>query len=184
MTRTEQYRRARELMSRLDISALLRAAGFDKDKAERAAAELLEATEGRSTCTACRNERVNRRISDSRTLTELCVQCRGNPGARLSADQYVQSLRTEAMLLEGAPDSWAAAALIDDGAPLRDVDPGELAAWFGVDPLRTRWEPPASPLNDGEDWRRGQWVAQDLVSPDQTGVSTPAVPASRPPATP
>jgi hypothetical protein len=76
----------------------------------------------------------------------LCDTCRGNPGPTITEEEMANHLRIEAVLLEGEQRSWAAQLVADAGAPLRDLDPAELAATYGVDPAR--------PV-----WRGGEWVA-------------------------
>ncbi len=173
--RSEEFRRARELLARNDAVALLRRAGFDKEEAELVVQRFRAELEARPTCPQCRNERVVRKPGDGRPTLDLCTMCRGNPGPRLNADAFIQTLRMEALLLRASPRSWAAQSMIDRGQPLRDVDPGELAAFFKVDPARSRWLGPesvdASVLPEDR-WTKGRWVTPD----EAAGIPPAAAP--------
>ncbi|MAY75822.1 MAG: hypothetical protein CMJ31_14110 [Phycisphaerae bacterium] len=95
-------------------------------------------------CPTCQNERiVNRRVGD-RIVAELCPTCNGAPGWKPGAGTLTGQLRFEAVMLGEYDRSWAAQFAVDLGAPLRDPDPDELPAVFGVDP--------AMPF-----WRGGRW---------------------------
>lgn len=176
--RAEENRRARDVFERADVVDLLRRVGYDKPTAERMIASLRAAVESRVGCDRCRNERVIRKPGDGKPILDLCPQCRGNPGPKLNADQYIETLRAEAALLRSAPESWAASALLDGGQPLRDVEPGELVVWFGVDPHATKWTPPPDAKNDGEDWRRGRWVNPNPATQPAQNATTPTPNAS------
>lgn len=63
----------------------------------------------------------------------------GNPGPPLTDAQLVEWLRVEAALLQGTQQSWAAQVSGDGGAPLRNPDPGEIAAFYHVDVTRPCW---------------------------------------------
>ena len=102
-------------------------------------------------CPECRNRRAITRAGEGGGTTILCATCRGNPGPRLSDEEVLLQLRLESALLSGIQRSWAAQIAIDSGAPLRDLDPTELAATYHVDAAR--------PL-----WRDGQWKAPEPVS--------------------
>jgi hypothetical protein len=97
-------------------------------------------------CPECRNERTVRRVADKGVELRLCPVCRGNPGPRLSEEELTAQLRFEAALLNGIQRSWGATIVIDQGAPLRDPDPEQLAPYYGVDPARPYW-------------RNGAWAA-------------------------
>jgi hypothetical protein len=100
-------------------------------------------------CPQCKNRRVVPKGQGSKPgEVVLCDTCRGNPGPNISDDELVRQLRVESSLLHGAHRSWSAQVTADGGAPLRDLDPGELAPTYGVDPTK--------PL-----WRAGGWVAAD-----------------------
>jgi len=95
-------------------------------------------------CPQCRNRRAVPSGAKQGEMV-LCDTCRGNPGPKLSELELVFQLRIESALLHGAHRSWAAQIVADGGAPLRDLDPTELAATYDVDP--------AKPL-----WRNGAWT--------------------------
>lgn len=97
-------------------------------------------------CPQCRNERAITRPGPTAPETRMCPTCRGDPGPRLSPDDFLIQLRFEAILLRGVQRSWAAQVAVDMGAPLRDPDPEQLAAAYGVDAKRPYW-------------REGQWVS-------------------------
>jgi len=103
-------------------------------------------------CPQCKNKRVVPKGPGSKPgEVVLCDTCRGNPGPSISDDELVRQLRVESSLLHGAHRSWSAQITADGGAPLRDLDPAELAPTYGVDP--------AKPL-----WRAGVWT-----TPEQAG---------------
>jgi hypothetical protein len=93
-------------------------------------------------CPTCKNRRIVTRGNES----TLCPYCDGNPGPRLSDEQLLKQYRAESLLLRGVYRSWSAQILADDGEPLRDPNPADLAASFGVDARATVW-------------RKGAWVA-------------------------
>lgn len=93
-------------------------------------------------CAQCRNRRF---IKDGAGV-HLCPMCSGVPGPKMSADELVGHIRTEAILLSGQQRSWAGQVTSDYGSPLRELDPSEPAATYNVDP----WKPL---------WRGGRWVA-------------------------
>lgn len=102
-------------------------------------------------CPECRNERSVQRRTSQGVETRLCNTCLGNPGPKLSIDEYVAQLRFESRLLKGVQRSWSAQLAMDGGAPLLDADPDGLAralsARYGLQIERRRW-------------RDGAWVAQ------------------------
>jgi hypothetical protein len=96
-------------------------------------------------CRECGNQRVVGRPGEKGPELRLCPTCRGNPGPRLSQEEYLAQLRFEAALLNGIQRSWAAQITVDQGAPLRDPDPAEVGATYGVDASHAlfrdgRWE--------------------------------------------
>lgn len=97
-------------------------------------------------CPECGNERILWGPGESGPQARLCPSCGGNPGPRMSEEEFIAQLRFEAMLLSGIQRSWAAQVVTDQGAPLRDPDPSELAPIYSVDPSRTLW-------------RHGRWTA-------------------------
>lgn len=98
-------------------------------------------------CPTCNNSRVVTRPGTQGTEPRLCPACGGNPGPRLSAEEFLAQLRFEAILLRGVQRSWAAQVAVDLGAPLRDPDPAQLGAAYDVDAARPYW-------------RGGAWVGE------------------------
>jgi hypothetical protein len=97
-------------------------------------------------CRVCENRRVVPRPGPGGVEYRICPNCHGNPGPLLSEEELVAHLRFEAALLNGIQRSWSAQVAVDQYAPLRDPDPDELAAAYGVDPARPYW-------------RAGAWLA-------------------------
>lgn len=159
--RTEEYRRARDVLAREEAPLVLRRVGIDKDKAEQFVSRLREMVTRGVACDRCRNERVIRRAGEGGKPTlELCPLCHGNPGPRLSETDFVDTLRVEATLLDCRPTSWAAATLLSGGMALRDAEPDELAAWFGIDAKATQWQPGAGDAaTPDRGWLDGTWTA-------------------------
>lgn len=93
-------------------------------------------------CSECRN----RRFVKSADGVRLCPKCGGKPGPKLVQQELMYQLRLESSILHGVQKSWVAQTIVDGGAPLRDLDPDELAKTFDVDPAKTVW-------------RGGQWAA-------------------------
>ncbi|MEX2219099.1 MAG: hypothetical protein WD749_10110 [Phycisphaerales bacterium] len=97
-------------------------------------------------CPDCGNERSVRRMGQRGPEQRLCPTCRGNPGPTLDGEELLAQLRFESALLSGIQRSWAAQIIVDQGAPLRDPDPDQLARYYSIDPARAYW-------------RDGQWSA-------------------------
>jgi len=152
--RAEQYRRATDLLSRGDSVALLVRAGMHRARAEDLVREVMAHREGLPFCSGCRNERVTRSVRDGAQIVELCSVCGGNPSPGLDDAKVRELLEAEGLLLGAESPLWSAQTAIDRGRPLRDIDPDELAAWFGVDPTRPCWK-----RRHGADWSSGEWVA-------------------------
>ncbi|MGE3107383.1 MAG: hypothetical protein AB7G11_01875 [Phycisphaerales bacterium] len=96
-------------------------------------------------CPQCRNRRAVPSGGKNGQMT-LCDTCRGTPGVRLTDVELIYQLRVESALLAGTQRSWAAQLFTDGGAPLRDLDAGDLAATYDVDA--------AKPF-----WRQGTWTS-------------------------
>lgn len=97
-------------------------------------------------CRVCDNRRVVPRQGPQGVDFRICPNCHGNPGPEMTEEEFVAHLRFEAALLSGIQRSWAAQFAVDQGAPLRDPDPTEMAATLGVDAGRPYW-------------RAGAWAA-------------------------
>lgn len=172
--RSEEYRRARETFAREEAPLVLRRVGIDKDRAERFVQNIREIVTRGVACDRCRNERVIRRTGEGgRPTLELCPVCHGNPGPKLTEEQFVETLRTEATLLGCRPASWAAATLLSVGQPLRDAEPDELAAWFAINPRASMWKSaPADPADPERAWMNGTWIEQDQPSATQPAAAS------------
>lgn len=99
-------------------------------------------------CPECGNARAVTKMGERGPELRICPTCRGNPGPVLSEEELIAQLRFEAVLLSGIQRSWAAQLIVDQGAPLRDPDPDELASAYGVDAARPYW-------------RDGKWMGAD-----------------------
>ena len=96
-------------------------------------------------CRECGNARVLTKPTEKGPELRLCGTCKGNPGPRMTAEELIAQLRFESYLLNGIQRSWAAQTIVDQGAPLRDPDPADLAEILGVDVSKPYW-------------REGAWV--------------------------
>jgi len=117
-------------------------------------------------CRRCRNRRVIRGNEANTWL--LCPTCGGDPGPDLTDAELIDMLRVESTLLGGTSSTWSAQFVLDGGRPLRDIDPEELAPWFGVDPEATRWnETSLGWVRPGEAAERTQSEQQTDQQSDQ-----------------
>lgn len=154
LARSGEGRRASILLEKPEVSELLREMDLRPMPDGRPASLknfLDKAVRDWPACPQCRNRRVVP-VGQNRTgEMALCDTCRGNPGPRLTGDELANQLRIESLLLQGEQRSWAAQVLADVGAPLRDLDPSELAGTYGVDPAKVLWRnggwsPPDAPV--------------------------------------
>jgi len=141
--RAGEYRTAQALLERSDVSRLLRRY---EEALEKGVDWILLELATEPVCRECGNRRIVTADLDPNQAHRLCYTCEGTPGPDLTDEQLVEQLRLEALLLKGGTNSWSAQALAGGGAPLRDVDPAEIAAWFGVDAMQSIW-------------RDGAWIA-------------------------
>ncbi len=149
LARSGEGRRAEQLLDKPGVSELLdriEAQPMPDGSLNNLRAFFKRAIRDWPICPQCRNRRVVPAGSNRNGEMVLCDTCRGNPGPKLTEQELANQLRIEAVLLQGTQRSWAAQVLADAGAPLRDLDPSELAGTYRVDP--------AKPL-----WRDGQWTA-------------------------
>jgi len=107
-------------------------------------------------CPECKNRR---NIKDKDGV-HLCPTCGGRPGPQLREPEVVALVRTEAVLLSGPQLSWASQTLVDDGAPLRDLSPAEVAPTYGVDATRAIW-------------RDGHWETSGDIGPRPPEIAKP-----------
>jgi hypothetical protein len=120
-------------------------------------------------CTRCRN----RRAVKEGAVMVICPKCQGTPGPDLSPEDLENHLRAESLLLSGVQRSWSAQIVTDAGAPLRELDPAEIAAAYAVDPDRYLWR-------DGR-WTRDPALPMPEVHPQLSAEPiAPSPPPSRP----
>jgi hypothetical protein len=150
LARSGEGRRADQLLEKPEVAQLLKEVdGRPMPDGRPASLKnfLDKAVRDWPACPQCRNRRVVPAGASRTGEMTLCDTCRGNPGPRLTEDELSNQLRIEAVLLEGEQRSWAAQVLADAGAPLRDLDPSELAGTYGVDRQLVIW-------------RDGGWAAE------------------------
>lgn len=133
--RAQDYRKAHRLLVRDDVSALLDQYSHVVERGR----DLEAMTDDAIGCIECRNSRIVRTGGSRERPYRICATCGGNPGPRLSSSEFIAQLRLESVLLNANHHSWSAQLTVDGGEPLRDVDPDELAASFGVDPAAFFW---------------------------------------------
>jgi len=142
LARSGEGRRAEQYLSREGVRELLAATQSVVAGAARANDPVSRWVEDWPVCPTCKNRRIVTRGSESK----LCPYCDGNPGPKLNDAELLTQYRAESLVLRGAYRSWSAQLLADDGEPLRDPNPGDVAPSFGVDPRATLW-------------RSGGWVS-------------------------
>lgn len=149
--RAGEYSRAAPLLANPDVRELLRQYGhmIGSDEA------ILRDIRSQPNCRECRNRRIIVADLDPKRTHRLCYTCGGNPGPDLTDLQLLAHLRLESILLSDVERSWSAQLLEDAGAPLRDLDPDNLASSLGVDPSRTiyrdgAWTSPAGNESNDE----------------------------------
>lgn len=143
-------RKLRSMLARFDVATMLRDAGMKPDDAKEFVRTLQREVDR---LRAYPPSREVRRTTDGTMVVELDPVTGGNPGPSLTRDEYLEQLRVELLLLDGRPRTWAGQMLMGGGAPLRDIDPRELAPYFGVDPAKSEFRVPK-----GAEWRDGAWV--------------------------
>ena len=139
--RAGEYDRASSILARPEVAALL----ARHEPLLGSASAIVREVNAKPSCRECRNARVVKADLDPRSEWRLCYTCGGDPGPGLDLRALVSQLRVESMLLSGSQRSWSAQIIADGGAPLREIDPEDLASMFGVDAARSVW-------------RDGQWV--------------------------
>lgn len=151
--RAGEYDRAASILARPEVAALL--ARHEPLLGSASAVE--REVNAKPSCRECRNARVIKADLDPRSEWRLCYTCGGDPGPGLDLLGLVAQLRVESMLLSGSQRSWSAQIIADGGAPLREIDPEDLASMFGVDAAESLW-------------RDGQWVAPVSDPPASDGA--------------
>jgi len=141
--RAGDFNRARRILERRVAEE--RVASLPPD-ARRVIARVLRDIEQRL---PLQEEQVRRVVRDEgRDRLKLSEASGGDPGPRLEPDGLLSIVALEARLLGQPVETWSATLAQRGGEPLLDVDPRELAAWFGVDP---------------EAWlyRDGRWIREE-----------------------
>lgn len=166
LIRAGEGSRARPLFEQPAVTALLRKLEFTLRDSGMSISELQRSMDLWRHCPQCFDRGLNQRVINRPNGFILCPTCSGNPGPVLTRDQLIGQLRFESLLLDGVNRSWSAQALVDHGAPLRALDPGELPGTFGVDPARSFW-------------RNGVWVT-DPAAPPPSETPTETTPERSP----
>ncbi len=140
LVRSGHGRQARELFQKPEVRSLLvRFESLLHPAALPGEAGRLEREAEKWPCPECGNDRVVRRPGVSPPEYAACLWCKGDPGMKISLEEFVGQLRFESRLLSGVHRSWSAQVASDAGLPLRDPDPEELAATLGVDVRKVFW---------------------------------------------
>lgn len=145
----QEPRAAQELLRRVDVAPGIAALRVRHPILARVVDETGQAT----VCPECRNRRVASNSIDAAVPARPCSTCGGNPGPRLGEREYVALLRLETELAGVEPVTWSADFLLHGATPIRDADPGALAAYFNIDPTRTKWRFTAT--------GNGEWCTPD-----------------------
>ncbi|MBX9875268.1 MAG: hypothetical protein K2X84_10455 [Beijerinckiaceae bacterium] len=135
LARSGEGRRAETYLGREGVRELLRATQATVGGGVGSAVAVEKWVQDWPVCPTCKNRRIVTKGNESR----LCPYCGGNPGPKLSDGEVLSQYRAESLLLKGVYRSWSAQLLADDGDPLRDPAPGDVAPSFGVDPRATVW---------------------------------------------
>lgn len=164
LVRAGEGRKARELLARPEVRALLDAyesllhpAGLPGE-AHRIAREAEQWP-----CPECANQRVVRKTGSNPPTFNICPWCLGNPGMKLTQQELIGQLRFESRLLAGVHRSWSAQISADGGLPLRDAEPEELATTLGIDASLVLW-------------RDGRWVGDGAPKAPVLEAPAPAAP--------
>ncbi len=150
LVRAGEGLRARRLLENPEIRAVFeRYETLLGSTGARGALQRTEADAAIWPCPECSNARyVTRLDAQSKPVTRLCGTCHGNPGPRISESEFIAHMRFESHLLSGVQQSWAAQIALDQGAPLIDLDLGQI-----LPTLFERYD--ADP--DACWWRGGAW---------------------------
>lgn len=147
LVRSGEGTQARVLLEDAKVSAMLRR--YERLLSEQGGTRYSSSVEleaAKWPCRDCLNQRIVKRTPKAGDY-KLCPLCNGNPGPALSDADLLAQWRLESLLLSGIHRSWSAQVATDDGEPLRDPEPEELAPTLGVDATLTRFR-------DGA-WTRG-----------------------------
>lgn len=147
--RNDEGTKVKARTAKPEVAALLPRAIRDLGTASR----VLETAQTKPHCAGCGGRRFDVAIADGANASLApCPVCLGNPGLRLSAADFLASLRVESQLLRAEHQFWSAQTLADQSAPLREPDPAELAEAFDADAERPYWRP------SGDAGLDGSWV--------------------------
>jgi hypothetical protein len=150
LVRGGEGRRAASLLKRPAVSSALdNYARVLEDRGSLGvASEIRQRAESYPFCSDCKNRRTVNRVprAGEPPKVMLCPTCEGLPGQRFTQAEFLTQIAMEAALLRGIHRLWSAQALSDGGEPLRDPEPEELPAWYGIDATRCLF-------------RGGAWVA-------------------------
>ena len=101
-------------------------------------------------CPECGNARAVPDRSEGGQVRRLCSTCRGNPGPVISRETFVAYLAYQAVILHGTQRSWSADLAVNQGQPLLDPQPEEVAVYVGIDPSKVYY-------------RKGRWLDRSEV---------------------
>ncbi len=144
--RADEGKFARAILQRPEIAPLIPRLREALGPVER----ILTVGETRPHCPGCALRRYNHAAGQGIDSLDPCPVCSGNPGLRLSAEHMLITLRVEASLISVENHFWSAQILTDDGAPLREPDPAELARSYAADPARPFWRANGTPDLSGQ----------------------------------
>jgi hypothetical protein len=138
-TRSGDGAAARQALANPDVLEVLR--GYDAALAGggRGGVERILRMAEAWPCPECRNARVIKLPGSNPARYRVCGTCEGNPGPKLSREELLTLLRVESWILDGEQKTWAAQIAADEGAPLHDPEPAELAPVLGVDASKVYW---------------------------------------------
>lgn len=150
--RAEEYLKARTQLNRPAVQRFIsRLGGAEKQLVDR----VIHEVDRDAACEVCRNDRTvpDRSREGRRGDQVLCPRCQGNPGPRLTAEEYRRLLVFEIGLLGVQTQRWDAQLDVDDGAPLREASPDRLPRLFDVDPRAVIYT-----FDAQKGWRSGGWI--------------------------
>lgn len=107
-------------------------------------------------CPECGNARAVPDRSEGGQVRRLCSTCRGNPGPIISRESFVAYLAYQAVILHGTQRSWSADLAVNQGRPLLDPQPEEVAVYVGIDPTKVYY-------------RKGRWLDRSEVMASGSG---------------
>jgi hypothetical protein len=152
--------RVRRELERAPIEDTLRHAGLRPGDVQRIMTELRIVQEP-GHCPGCRSNRAAQvRTAQGAPALVRCPTCGGNPGASLSAEDYMLFIRAEALVLGVRAEGWTTDLFLTDHEPLRDTSFDDLLDLYRVDPAATRWSPLPSSNAARSSVPAGRWDRQ------------------------